>query len=393
MTPETTNQFSALEAQAQRVIAVFAEAGCELVAPAILQPAGLFLDVVGEDLRARTYVFTDLDGTEVCLRPDLTVPTCRLHLERAGDPTRPARYCYNGAAFRYRPTNAPASSPREFRQAGLELFGDGDAALADAECVTLTVKALRAAGCENLHLRIGDLGLFSALLDSLGLPARWRERLRHHFWRPDAFREELKRLVTPPDISRQGLPPEFLVTLSALDSDDAIRHVDAYLATSEIDWIGTRTMAEMTTRLLDLAADQRMLPLTTAKAAIIEQYLTVAGPPRLVQRRLADLAREHDLDYAVALGEFRRRLDLMEDAGLDLDAVHFAAEFGRKFEYYTGFVFEISVSELGRDSPIAGGGRYDGLFNAVSKGVEIPAVGAAIYTERLLATVVQERAR
>jgi ATP phosphoribosyltransferase regulatory subunit len=393
MTPETTNQFSALEAQAQRVIAVFAAAGCELIAPAILQPASLFLDVVGEDLRARTYVFTDLDGTEVCLRPDLTVPTCRLHLERDGNPSRPARYCYNGPAFRYRPTNAPASSPREFRQAGLELFGDTDAAKADAECVTLTLQALHAAGCHKLQLRFGDLGLFAALLDSLGLPARWRERLRHHFWRPEAFRHELKRLVTPPDATRRGLPPDFLARLSALEPDDAVRHIEAYLATRDIDWIGTRSRAEMATRLIDLAADQRMLPLTAEKAAIIEAYLTISGPPRLVQRRLADFAREHDLDYAAALGLFRRRLDLMEDAGLDLDAAHFAAEFGRKFEYYTGFVFEVAVPELGPDSPIAGGGRYDGLFNAVAKGVEIPAVGAAIYTERLLATVSRERNR
>jgi ATP phosphoribosyltransferase regulatory subunit len=391
MTPETTNQFGALEAQAQRVVAVFAGAGCELVAPAILQPAGLFLDVVGENLRGRTYVFSDLDGTEVCLRPDLTVPTCRLHLQRTGDPARPKRYCYNGAAFRYRPTDAPAANPREFRQAGLELFGDADVTKADAECVTLTFAALRAAGCTGASLRIGDLGLFSALLDSLGLPARWRERLRHQFWRPEAFRAELKRLVTPPDPSERGLPPELLAALADADQPKAQALVDAYLAKTEREWIGTRTPAEMTARLCGIAADLRMLPLTASKAAIIEHYLMIAGPPRLVQRQLADLAREHGLDFADALSTFRRRLDLIEDAGLPLDTARFAAEFGRKFEYYTGFVFEAVVPELDDASPVAGGGRYDGLLAVVGKGANIPAVGAAIYTERLLAAVSRER--
>lgn len=393
MTPESTNKFGALEAQAQRVVAVFANAGCELVAPAILQPAGLFLDVVGEDLRGRTYVFTDLDGTEMCLRPDLTVPTCRLHLERQGDATQPARYCYNGAAFRYRPADAPITSPREFRQAGLELFGDTDAAKADAECVALTFAALKEAGCDGAQLRLGDLGLFAALLDSLGLPARWRERLRHQFWRPDAFHAELKRLVTPPELSQRGLPPELLAALTDADLASATPLVEAHLAATDREWVGSRTLAEMTVRLLGMAADMRMLPLTDAKAKIIEQYLTISGPPRAVQRQLADLAREHGLDFAAALGTFRRRLDLIEEAGLALDTAHFAAEFGRKFEYYTGFVFEAFMLELGPDSPIAGGGRYDGLFDAIVTGTRIPAVGAAIYTERLLAAAARERIR
>src|SRR5215475_6983103 len=77
----------------------FTRGGYERIAPAVIQPAGLFLDVVGESLRARTYVFTDPDGAELCLRPDLTVPTCRLHLERHAQPNTPARYCYSGSAF------------------------------------------------------------------------------------------------------------------------------------------------------------------------------------------------------------------------------------------------------------------------------------------------------
>ncbi len=96
MPPETAQKFEALQAQTQRLMTVFARAGYEPVAPAVIQPAGLFLDVVGESLRARTYVFTDPDGEELCLRPDLTVPTCRLHLARYPDGNVPARYCYIG---------------------------------------------------------------------------------------------------------------------------------------------------------------------------------------------------------------------------------------------------------------------------------------------------------
>src|SRR6185437_1464601 len=163
MAAETTRDFEALEAQAQTLMSVFLKTGYDAVAPAVIQPADVFLDVIGASLRARTYVFTDPDGAELCLRPDLTVPTCRLHLARHADGATPARYCYSGSAFRYQPDTADAAHPREFRQAGIERF----------------------------TLRIGDLGLFNALLDALSMPERWRRRLKHHFWRREAFRDEL----------------------------------------------------------------------------------------------------------------------------------------------------------------------------------------------------------
>src|SRR5262245_43091824 len=113
MIAESTRRFEALEAQAQRLMAVFTRAGYEHVAPSIMQPANMFLDVVGDSLRARTYVFSDPDGEELCLRPDLTVPTCRLHLARHPAGAVPARYCYNGSAFRYQPGGDTHAHPRE----------------------------------------------------------------------------------------------------------------------------------------------------------------------------------------------------------------------------------------------------------------------------------------
>ncbi len=117
----------------------------------MIQPAGLFLDVVGEALRARTYVFTDPDGAELCLRPDLTVPTCRLHLERHARGDTPARYCYSGSAFRYQPGGADRAHPREFRQAGIESFAAPDREQDDAAVCALIVAALRDAGLEPVQ--------------------------------------------------------------------------------------------------------------------------------------------------------------------------------------------------------------------------------------------------
>jgi ATP phosphoribosyltransferase regulatory subunit len=92
------------------------------------------------------------------------------------------------------------------------------------------------------------------------------------------------------------------------------------------------------------------------------------------------------------LRTYDRRLALLRNAGIDLDRVQFSAQFGRQLAYYTGLVFEVSCANPTVTGPIAGGGRYDGLMRTAGSSVNIPAVGAAIHTERLLAAVAAQKA-
>ena len=387
MTAETAKQFEALEGQAARIMQVFTQAGYEAVSPAMIQPAGVFLDVIGEALRARTYVFTDPDGDELCLRPDLTVPTCRLHLERGAAASLPARYCYNGAAFRFQPLDAGTAKPREFSQAGIENFGEADREHAEADTVATVLAALKAAGLKDWALRFGDLGMFSALLRSVDIPERWRQRLRHHFWRPDAFRAELRRLTETPSDLMKSVPPDLQASLDPDDFAASELAVQTYLDAEGIDVIGVRQVTEITANLLSKIADARSEPLPQSTSRVIERYvgLTVSADNAAVA--IKDLAREDGIDVADALPTFQRRLDVLRSAGVDTSTAEFCAEFGRTLEYYTGFVFEVFVPGASRLSPLAGGGRYDSVMKAVGAASDVPAVGAAIHTERLLAAV------
>jgi len=359
-------------------------AGYEQIAPAIIQPAGLFLDVIGEALRARTYVFTDPDGEELCLRPDLTVPTCRLHLARHPGGSVPARYCYSGPAFRYQPGGATGAHPSEFRQAGIESFAAADREHDDAAVVATIADALRDAGLDRFQLRLGDLGLFNALLDALPMPARWRRGLRHQFWRPEAFRAELARLTSREALARQALPEALASKLDPADPANAADIVGDYLDQVGIEPIGTRSLAEIAQRLLAEAADARETPLAKSDAALIESYVAVKGPAKTAAREIESLMRGRKLELA-GLEAFRRRLELLGQAGVDLDDAEFSAEFGRNLEYYTGFVFELIAPQLGPTSALAGGGRYDSLLADVGAPMRVPAVGSCIHTERLLA--------
>lgn len=392
MVAETARGFAALERQAQVIMSAFIAAGHEAVSPAAIQPARYFLDVIGESLRARTYVFTDPDGDELCLRPDLTVPTCRLHLERDSNARQPAKYCYNGAAFRFQPQGADSTHPREFRQAGIENYGDAAREAADAETVALILSALRAAGLKGEQLRVGDLGLFRALLKSVAMPERWRQLLMHRFWRPDAFRAELKRLVAGTGQSLDPKRRDFIATLDETDRDAAQAQVAAYLDQQGIEVTGSRSLAEITENLLWVAADAKAAPLPAATAELIETYVAVRGPARDAADTLRKLAERAGPDMARAVDTYAERLKLLAAIGVDLKHAEFSAEFGRNLEYYTGFVFEVVLPRLGRASPVAGGGRYDRLLRQVGAPRDVPAVGAAVHTERLLAAINGEAA-
>ncbi len=229
MAAESAKEFEALEAQAATLLDTFRNAGYEQVAPSIIQPADIFLDQIGESIRSRTYVFTDLAGDELCLRPDLTVPVSRLYLERHPEADQPARYCYNGPAFRFQPQGDNRAHPREFRQAGIECFGESDSESADVEIVLLAVEAVRGAGLKDFRLRFGDIALFYALLDALALPERWRLKLRHYFWRPQAFHALLSRLAKGERPNGDG--PVMALAGSALgqEAERAEELVAAYL--------------------------------------------------------------------------------------------------------------------------------------------------------------------
>lgn len=381
----------ALSQQSAIVTAIFARAGFEPVQPSIIQPATLFLDLLGEDLRARTYVFNDLDGRELCMRPDLTIPTAQLYLDRCGASSAAARYSYNGVVFRYQREAADLIRPREFRQAGIEYFAPENPSQAEVEILALTAESIRAAGLRAFALRLGDLAIFDELLDRMSLPARWRAYLRHHLRHPGAFRRQLQKLMQPETFGR-ALPKPLLDAIEAArrgetGATDAVTELERHLETRGLQASGTRTLHEIAEQLNGLAEDMTSPPLDPRSALLIDSYVKLNGPAARVPAEVRTLLDGSGIDVEPALDRFETRLQMAAKEGVDLADAPFSGGFGRQFEYYTGFVFEVISPVLDTNAPIAGGGRYDRLVEAISGGPPIAAVGSAIHTERLLLAV------
>lgn len=376
-----TGTLARLGAQDAKIAPVFERHGYARIEPPVIEPADVFLEQSGEDIRRRLYVFNDPSGAELCLRPDLTIPACRMYL-RGAHKRGPARLWYNGPAFRFQ-AGGEGLWPNQFLQTGVECLGVTDAAKADAEVLSLTLQAVAAAGLKNFEVHIGDLGLFFGLIDKLDIPARWRERLKHQFWRPDYFRTLLSRLAKggANGAEQRGT---FLATLNGLNARQVRASVEEMLRLSGISSTGGRSIDEIAARLMQQAADAQAGGLSQDIIDLLNGFFRVSGTPEAAVKKIRVLTKEARISLKDEIEVFEQRLELLRVQNIDTSKFRYAAQFGRTLEYYTGFVFELRAPRMGEHAQIAGGGRYDHLLKRLGAAREIPAVGSAIRTEWLL---------
>lgn len=348
--------------------ALFAGAGYAFVEPAIVHDAGVFVELAGEDLRRRLYLTAAVDGKELALRPDYTIPVCLHHLA-TGPAARRADYAYLGPVFRQR--NGEAG---EFLQAGVESLGRSDRIAADADVFALALSAVKLLGNGDWSLRIGDSALFASVLSALDVDAPWRRRLSRIF----GDRARMTALVAGA-AGRDDMPPV---------DRRAVRHQAArILSATGLGTVGGRTADEIADRMVEKA--QLAAGLEERARSVLARFLAVSGPAPAALKRLRALARRDSLDIGTAIARFEERLDAFAARGIDAGRIDFAADFGRRLDYYTGFVFEIHDPARTDGRQIVGGGRYDRLVGLIaqSQGAAArkaePAVGFAIWLDRI----------
>ena len=312
----------------------------------------------------------------MCLRPDLTIPVSRAYLQSAAA-GKPAGFCYLGAVFRHRP-----GASAEFLQLGIESFGRRDKAAADAEMLALGLEATAQYGLTGPEVRIGDVGLFSAFIAALDLAPAWKRRLIKDFNRKSSLKHDLNQLT----LAAADNPPEYQGVLAALaGSDPKAAHalVTDLLSIAGIATVGGRSVAEIADRFLEQATLNAPARLPQETRALIERFLSVAGDPDDATAKLRALAADAKISLGPALDLFETRTGFLAARGLDVRAVKFATGFGRGFDYYTGFVFELHNASA--NNPLVAGGRYDGLLTRLGAPEAIPAVGFAASVEALAA--------
>lgn len=347
--------------RAMTLRAAFEQAGAVVVDPPLLQPAETLLDLYGEDIRARAYVTQDALRGEQMLRPDFTVPVVQMHMEQGAEP---ARYTYAGQVFRRQEHDPDRAS--EFLQVGYEVFDRSNPASADAEVFALVSNALSELDVVTVT---GDIGILMAAIRGLKTTDRRKAALMRHVWRPRRFRALLDRYS-----GRLPVPPSRAALLAEQEPLGDLGPI-----------VGKRTKSEIGARIEALHEDAGAEPISMTEMDVIDALLSVRETVPFAIEQLRDLVVDMP-DIGPAVEGLKLRTEAMNARGIDVGALRFEAGYGRtSMEYYDGFVFGFSAANRVDLPLLASGGRYDALTRRLGNGAEIPAVGAVLRPDLIVA--------
>lgn len=347
------------------------ESGTQLVDCAIVQPAEPFLNMAGEDLRRRIFLTQSNNGQNHCLRPEFTIPVCSEHIQNNG--SAPQRYGYLGPVFRQRQVGKT-----EFYQAGIEDLGDQNIAQADAMAISDAMRLTRqySKGTSTTTI-LGDQSIFATVLQALGLPQGWQQRLLYAFGNADALEMMLKSLRNTSDAS--NLDAKLSAIVESEDHDALSRHLADIMKETGYSTHASRSPQDIATRLIE-QQQLAKVRLSDEQSAVLNKFLSIKLPLDKALSALESFADEAKLDLQDALGLFATRISELKSLDLDLSKIQYVAAFGRPLDYYTGLVFEISNNA--NEDVLAAGGRYDRLMSLLGASNVTPAVGFSLWLDR-----------
>ncbi|MFP5284571.1 MAG: histidine--tRNA ligase [Thermoanaerobaculia bacterium] len=303
-------------------------------------PAVEYLDVLlgssaGSEAQQSIFTVRNPEGEELGLRFDLTVPLARV-IAQYRDLPRPFRRYQVSPVWR---ADKPGPGRfREFTQFDLDSVGV-ESEIADTEIIAGMCDTLAALDVGPSLVRFSSRGILNLLLTYAGIP-------------PELGTDVFRVLDKLDKVGREKVRLE-LTTGYVDSSGDPIAGVG--IAPEAVDKIE---------RFLQIRSEDRR----EVVAQIRELFGGVEGADREVG--VVEKISEHL--YALGYGDDRVSLDLSIARGL---------------AYYTGPVFEAILLDAPQFGSVFGGGRYDGLVMRFL-GERVPAVGASIGVDRLLAALI-----
>jgi len=301
-------------------------------------PAIEYLDVLsgsaGQEAQQSIFRVTNPEKEDLGLRFDLTVPLARVIAQYPELPRPFRRY---QVASVWRADKPDKGRYREFTQFDLDSVGVENE-IADTEILAGMCDTLSALGVGRYLVRFSSRAVLNLLLDYSGISQQQSV---------DVFRVLDK-------LDKVGLDKVKLELMQGYkdESGDTIRGVGL-----------TRDQVDRIERFLHVKADTRRDVL--AQTRDLFQGLEHAPAQIDVVERISNHL------YALGYGDDQVSLDLSIARGL---------------AYYTGPVFEAILLDAPQFGSVFGGGRYDNLVMRFL-GQPIPAVGASIGVDRLLAAL------
>ena len=309
----------------------------------------------GENFRKFIFSFVDQNGSELCLRPDLTIASCLRYLENHLNGKE--KIFYSGQAYR-KSQNKKDSIIRD--QIGFEIIGSKDEKNDDKEIISTSLKSLQNIKYTSGTLTIGNIEIFNLLISKLNIPKRWKLRLLRHFWREKYFNDLLKRLESNSDVDP---------TIVEIDKKRYVKMLKEDLTKI----VAGRSINEILKRFNNKIRDPRRASKGKNVSKIIKEFLKIKCPINKAANELNNFFKKNKINLIVDQKYFPTSNNKISKLN-----VIFSTSFGRQLEYYTGMVFKIDIKSKSKNRNIINGGRYDKLISDLGSKKQVAAVGAAL---------------
>lgn len=161
--PNEAERLRFIENTARRLAELY---GYDEVITPIIEHYDLLAAKIGEENRKRMYVFEDLGGRKVALRPEFTASIARLVSTKMLSVPKPIKLFSVGSLYRY--DEPQMGRYREFWQANYELVGSNSPE-ADAEVLGLTCDFLETLGIKSYTIKVNHVGILRGILGREGI--------------------------------------------------------------------------------------------------------------------------------------------------------------------------------------------------------------------------------
>ncbi len=291
-------------------------------------PALEYLEILtgkgSEETDRQLYRFEDHGGRHVGMRFDLTVPLARFAAQHIQQLGTPFKRYHIAPVWRGE--SPQAGRYREFLQCDFDTIGTESVA-ADIETALVIHDLLLEIGIPDFVLRINTRHLLSGILE------------------------------------KHGLEDHPVIVLRALD---------------KLEKIGAEGVRNELHQTAQLRVDQidAILALADVRGSVAKVLQSVAPLVRGTEIGEAGVERLQQITAALSqlgIPEDRYRIDVSIARGLD---------------YYTGVIYETSLTKLPSIGSVCSGGRYDNLAEMYTK-QHLPGIGASLGIDRLLAAMEQ----
>ncbi|MCE3039479.1 histidine--tRNA ligase [Helicobacter anatolicus] len=331
ITPRTLSGFKdrlpkeaiAKEKLLKKVTQVFESFGFTPIETPHLEYAEILVKQGSEEIQKELYRFQDHGGRDVALRFDQTVPLARFISQYKNELPLPFKRYVVGNVFRGE--RAQKGRYREFTQCDFDFIGSNSIAC-DAEIIQVIYASMLSLGVEDFIIWLNHRSILNGICQYFGITNE------------EDIQNTLRIIDKIEKIGINGVKNELKENLNLSD-----KKIEGLLETTSIKQTQHK-----------------------------EEFFKEIAP-----------MKEWNADLKKGIEDLENMYKILEDLEMSHDSYRINFSIARGLGYYTGIVYETTLTRLKSLGSVCSGGRYDNLTKTFSK-ENMSGVGASIGLDRLL---------